>query len=102
MREARIAMRTIDAAWSGEQITDDDLRRMADTAERIAIRKIRLEQEQATAIAWLKAKRDQMGLTALAQKLGIDASNCAKVIDGRRKLSPTFFAAVADGRSWTE
>ena len=35
-REARIAMRTIDAAWAGHDVADEDLKRMADAAERIA------------------------------------------------------------------
>ena len=35
MREARIAMRTIDAVWAGEEVADEDLKRMADAAERI-------------------------------------------------------------------
>ena len=39
MREARIAMRTIDAAWAGGDVGDKDLKRMADAAERIARRR---------------------------------------------------------------
>ena len=35
MREARIAMRTIVAALGGQDVADEDLRRMADAAERI-------------------------------------------------------------------
>jgi hypothetical protein len=36
MREARIAMRTIDAVWDGEEVADEDLKRMAAAAERLS------------------------------------------------------------------
>jgi hypothetical protein len=38
MREARIAMRTIEAARVGQDVAADDLKRMADAAELIASR----------------------------------------------------------------
>ena len=70
MREAGIAMRTIDAVWGGAEVADDDLKRMADAAERIARRRRKRQDEQGAAVAWLKEKRDEMGLTALAKMLG--------------------------------
>ena len=45
------------------------------------------EEEQAAAVAWLKAKRDEIGLTALAKMLEVDAANLGKVIEGKRKPS---------------
>ena len=57
MREARIAMRTIDAAWAEQDVADEDLKRMADAAVRTASQKEKLEKEQAAAVAWLKEKR---------------------------------------------
>jgi hypothetical protein len=61
MREARIAMRTIDAARVGQDVAADDLKRMADAAERIASRRRKRNDEQAAAVAWLKAKREDIG-----------------------------------------
>jgi hypothetical protein len=85
MREAAIAMRTIDAIRDGQDVEDDDLKRMAEAAERIASREQKTEDEQAAAITWLKAKRDEIGLSALAKMLGADAANLAKVIERKRK-----------------
>ena len=95
MREGRIAMRTIDAVWAGGDLTDEDLKRMADAAERIVSRRGKREGEQAAAVAWLKAKRDEIGLTALAKMLRVDAANLGKVIEGKRKLSRAIRAKVA-------
>ena len=75
MREARIAMRTIDAVWADGDLADEDLKRMAGAAERIAQRQKESDKEVAVAVAWLKAKREEMGLTALAKMLGLDAAN---------------------------
>jgi hypothetical protein len=93
-QEARIAMRTIDAVWAGGDVTDETLKRMADAAERIVSRKRKREDEQAMAVAWLKAKRDEIGLTALATTLGVDAANLVKVIEGRRRTSPSIVGKV--------
>ncbi len=81
MREARIAMRTIDAAWDGQEVADEDLKRMADAAERIASQRRKREDEQAAAVAWLKAKRDEIGLTALAKML---RGGCGEFGEGDR------------------
>ena len=56
MREARIAMRTIDAVPAGQEVADDDLKRMADAAERIAKRRKARDEDVAAAVAWLKAE----------------------------------------------
>ena len=37
-REARIAMRTVDAAWAVGNVADEDLKRMANAAKSIAAR----------------------------------------------------------------
>jgi hypothetical protein len=74
MREARIAMRTIDAVWAGVDLADDDLKRMAEAAERIARKSEAREGEAAAAVEWLKTKRDEMGLVALAKMLNEDAA----------------------------
>jgi hypothetical protein len=60
---------------------------MADAAERIVGRRTKREKEQAAAVEWLKAKRDEIGLTALATLLGVDAANLGKVIEGTRRVS---------------
>jgi hypothetical protein len=70
MREARIAMRTIDAVWADGDLADEDLKRMADAAERIASRRRKREDERSATVAWLKARRDKIGLMALAKMLG--------------------------------
>jgi hypothetical protein len=61
MREAGIAMRTIDAVLKGHEVADEDVKRMGQAAERIVDLKKKREDEQAAAVAWLKAKRDEMG-----------------------------------------
>jgi hypothetical protein len=99
MREARIAMRTIDAAWDGREVTDEDLKRMAEVAERIENRRRKREDEQAAAVALLKAKLDEIGLTALAKMLDVDAANLGKVIDGKRKPSKALLDKIAPVRS---
>jgi hypothetical protein len=85
IREARIAMRTIDATWTGNMVADDALKRMAAAAQRIVSHKIKLEGEQRATVAWLKAKRDEIGLIALAEMLGVDAANLGKIIAGSRR-----------------
>ena len=94
MRGAAIAMRTIDAAWVGQDIADDDLKRMADAAHRIASRRRKRNDEQAAAVAWLKAKRDEIGLTALAKQLDVEAANLGKVIEGRRCVPRTMLSKI--------
>jgi hypothetical protein len=61
MREARIAMRTIDAAWTGAEIANDDLKRMAEAAERIGNRSRQRQAERVAAVAWLEAKGRKWG-----------------------------------------
>jgi hypothetical protein len=58
-------------------------------------RKQRREDERAAAVAWLKAKRDAIGLTALAKMLGVDAANLGKMIEGKRKSSKALLAKIA-------
>jgi hypothetical protein len=99
MREARIAMRTIDAVWDDDEIVDEDLKRMADAAHRIAGRLEKRNHEHAAAVAWLKAKRDEIGLVALAKLLGVDAANLGKAIGGKRKLGGTLLAQVSASSS---
>jgi uncharacterized protein (UPF0335 family) len=94
MREARIAMRTIDAVHEGQNIADRDLKRIAAAVERIELRKRKLQDEQVATVTWLKGKRDKIGLTALAKLVGIDAANLSKVIDGKRKPSASMIWQV--------
>jgi hypothetical protein len=102
MREAGIAMRTIDAAWVGGDVADEDLKRMAEAAERIVSRKQKREYEQTAAVGWLKAKREEMGLTALAKQIGVDAANLGKMIEGKRQFSRAWLNAIAAIRSQRE
>jgi hypothetical protein len=95
MREAGIAMRTVDAACEGREVNDEDLKRMAEAAKRIGSRTRKNEDEQAAVVAWLKAKREEIGLTALATTLGMDAANLGKVIEGRRKVSQALLTKTA-------
>ena len=69
MREARIAMRTIDAVEGGD-VADEDLKRMADCGRADCEPKQKREDEQAAAVAWLKAKRDEMGLSGAGEDAG--------------------------------
>ena len=63
MREARVGTRTIEAAWNARKVAEENLKRMAAAAERVASGGRKREDEQATAIAWLKMKREEVGLT---------------------------------------
>ncbi len=99
MREARIAMRTIDAAWAGQEVDDGLLKRMAQTAERIAGGRQNRDENESTAVAWLNANRDQIGLGALADLLCVDASNLGKVIAGKRRPSRAFLARIVSVQS---
>jgi hypothetical protein len=94
-REACIAMRTIDTVWAGGEVGDNELKRMADAVERIANRKQKRDDTDKTAIAWLGAKRKEIGLAALTKMLGVDAANLAKVIGGGR--TPTSRLVIAIG-----
>jgi len=89
MRETRIAMRTIDAAWTGGQVADEHLKRMTNAAERIASGRRKREEDDESVVRWLKGKRDEIGLTTLAKLTRIDAANIAKVISGQRKPTET-------------
>jgi hypothetical protein len=102
MREARIAMRTIDAVYAVENVADDDLKRMADAAERILSFRRKREDERGEAIAWRKLKRDEIGLTVLAKMLDTDAANLTKVIEGKRKPSRALLAKISAMRSLRE
>lgn len=99
MREAAIAMRTIDAVHAGLGVADRDFKRMAGAAERIASGRQKREKEQATAEEWLTTKRYEMGLAALANLLGVDAANLVKVIEGRRPPPKALLAKIVVLRS---
>jgi hypothetical protein len=94
MREARIAMRTIDAVWACGDLAHDDLKRMADAVERIASRRQKREGQEKEALAWLKAKKDEIGPTVLAKMLEVDAANLGKVIEGRRGPSKPLLTKI--------
>ena len=102
MREARIAMRTIDAVWAHQDVTDEDLKRMADAAERVASRRGKRDDEQKHAVAWVKAKREEIGLAGLAEMLGVDAANLGKVIEGKRRPSNALLVKITDVGSSSE
>jgi hypothetical protein len=50
-REARIAMRTINAVWKGQEVREQHLKRMADAADRITNRRRKREDEQAASLS---------------------------------------------------
>jgi hypothetical protein len=86
MREARIAMRIIDAVWRGLKVEDDDLKRMTDAAERIVSLRRTFEREHGETISRQKIKRDEIGLTRLAMLLNVGAANLGKMLEGNRRL----------------
>jgi transcriptional regulator with XRE-family HTH domain len=47
------------------------------------------------AVVWLKAKREEIGLTDLAKILEVDAANLGKVIEGSRKPSKALLTKIA-------
>ena len=96
MREAKIAMRTIDAVHGGgENLSEAQLKRIANAAERIASRRQRQDEEAIAAVAWLKAQAQEMGLVALAALLRVDVANLAKVIWQKRHPSKALLAEAA-------
>jgi hypothetical protein len=97
MRETRIAMRAIDAVWAGGYLADEDLKRMADAAERIASQRRQREAEVSAAVVWLKAKREEIGLAALAKLLEVDAANLAKMIFQNRNLPVSLMQKIRLG-----
>jgi hypothetical protein len=94
MREARIAMRTIDAVWAGQDVEELDLKRMADAAERVRDRNNKVAGDIAHARAWLADRQRKKGLIALASSLEIDAANLVKVISGKRKPSRVLLTKI--------
>ena len=62
------------AAWSGEDVPDD-LKRMADAAGQIDQRRKAYNDEVAAAVVWLNAKREEIGLVALANLSEVDAAS---------------------------
>jgi hypothetical protein len=73
MREARIAMRKIDAVRNGQDVGDDDLKRLAQGAERIISRQKMVE-----------AERGHNGVLALGSRLVFlpPVTFLADVLDG--------------------
>jgi hypothetical protein len=94
MKETRIAMRTIDAGWEGQEVHDEDLKRMADAAARIADRKAKLRAAEADHLRWLSKRCSEVGLTRLASDLDEDKSNLQKVILGSRHPSNSLIAKI--------
>jgi hypothetical protein len=99
MREARIAMRSINAVRAGDDLADDELKRMANAAARIVSRRGRRDDEQTQAVAWLTAQREHIGLTLLAKLVHADSANLTKLLAGKRKPSMALLAKIAAVRS---
>jgi hypothetical protein len=94
MREARIAMRTINAGRSGANIANEDLNRMADAAARIMNRQRAGEAAMTIAISRLYAERDEIGLAELAKILSVDRANLEKIIKGKRTPSKALLKRI--------
>ena len=89
-------MRTINAVHTADaDVSDADLKRMADAAEVIARRQRKHDEEDAEVVAWLKLQTQDRSLAELAASLGEDPANLAKVIDNRRKPSTRLLNEVA-------
>ena len=93
-RETRIAMRTIDAAWAGEEVADEDLKRMARAAERVRDNRHIAQAEKTFVLEWLKKHYAAIGLSGLATKVDEDKSNLLKVISGKRPPSKALLGRV--------
>jgi hypothetical protein len=87
-------MRTIDAVHAGENVGDEELKRMADAAARIADRNARLRAAELDPLRWLSQRRLEVGLTRLASELEEDKSNLLKVISGVRHPSNSLLAKI--------
>ena len=89
-------MRAIDAIYDGgECVSDAQLKRMANAAERIERRRREHHKKAAATITWLKSQSEQIGLVALASSLRVDAANLAKVISEKRAPSKSLLADAA-------
>ncbi len=102
MREARIAMRTINEVHDNKETPDEDLMRIASAAERIDKRRKARDKEATAAVAWLSAKREKVGPAALAKLLKVDVANLGKVIEGKRTPSRDLLVKIAAVRSQNE
>jgi hypothetical protein len=71
---------------------------MAEAAERIVGRRLKREEGEAAVVVWLNRKRKEIGVVALAQILGVDAPNLAKVILRERKAPAA--TAIAHTPRW--
>ena len=96
-REARIAVRTIDAVRNGDApVSGPDLKRMADAADRIRVRKEKASAVQSAVVDWLTREHAERGLVSLARDLGEHNANLLKVIEGKRKPSKPLVLKVRD------
>jgi hypothetical protein len=87
-REAKIAMRTIDAAHNNDpSVKDDQLGRLAEAAKRIRDRREKTVTEEDAVVEWLRRRHEEIGLASLSRELDKDASNLQKVISGKRRPS---------------
>jgi hypothetical protein len=93
-REARIAVRTIDAVHRGDAVSNAELKRMAGAARRIATQLERASVEQSAVMDWLRKEHAARGLAQLAAHLGVDKANLLKVIKGERKVTKALVGKV--------
>jgi hypothetical protein len=94
MREARIAMRTIDAVRAGKHIDDQHLKRMAEAAERLRARADKATRDVIQVRAWLVQQQREQGLKSLAKSLSVDAANLGKVIFEKRNPSTALLTKI--------
>jgi hypothetical protein len=77
--EARIGVRIIRSALRGEVVAFPNLKRMADGAERILSRQKAAAGDRERAIEWMRRMIAEKGRACLAETLGRDKSNLAKM-----------------------
>jgi hypothetical protein len=86
-RAAHIARRTVDAAHAADEPDlERNLKRMAAAAETIRAEQGAAAAEHVQAIEWVRRMAEEKGLAWLANTIGQDKSNIAKMVRGQRKI----------------
>jgi hypothetical protein len=94
-KAAAVSDHTISRALKANApVSDRDLFRIRNGADRLRVARSKQALEDAALLAVLRMKRDEIGLKALAALIGIDPSNLSKVLSGSRRLTKTLHDAA--------
>jgi hypothetical protein len=89
-------MRTVNQAHDDPSaVSEDDWKRMVPAAQSILARMKIDEENQATAVAWMKQVADEKGIFALDHELG-DNPNYVKMMLRQRKVPEALVAKILE------